>query len=300
MLQALEIPAEPVAVTEIAFLPETLAALTAFPAHHFTGVLVRATPAEGVELYLNDTGRYDLPGTVAHDGKIGLNLGNGELIAITGSEECRDSIVRDYRIVCAADGSAEITLTESYFGTLYGAMRKKITQMTPELLSRHFQELASGVAQGAAVLEKGTDFAGYPGHVTVRLKVGEFVARSGDFLTLTLPDGGAGALLHTAGRRTVPYWSEQGIDREYRYTVELAELPVEYELSGGEWRWNCPGDAGEITSKRRIDGRIFTLERKIKLAPFYLSAAEYPVVTAAQRLLSADSSRAILVKVTGK
>ncbi len=299
MLKAAGIAATPVPVADLPALPEVTARLEAVPRNVFTAVLLRVTAGEE-ELYCNDTNQYDVPGATAHDGDLGLDLSSGELIAIASKAECESSIVSGYDIVCAADGTAEVELTETLYGMEYGAAHKRMTQLTPELRRRYFQERAAELAQGAELLDASDDFSGYPGKIVIKVRIPAFAARSGDFLCLTLPDGGAGGLLRSAGARTQPYWQPEGIDREYLYRVELPDNIGSYELAGGDWRWECPGAAGGITARSQVDGNILTAERKVKLAPFFLNAAEYPVIGAAQRLLSAEPSRTILVKVVAK
>ena len=116
---------------------------------------------------------------------------------------------------------------------------------------------------------------------------------------LTLPSCGAETLLRTAGKRKLPYLLTDPIDREYRYTVQLPEQVERYELAGELQQWSALG-GGSITTERTLRGSCVELVRKVRIPAMYLTAAEYPALETAQRLLSSDAARAILVKVTGK
>jgi len=300
MLKAVEIPAEIVAVSNLPAVPEVMKRLKEMPFHFFTGLLVRVEPEEGTAFYLNDTGRYDVLGAVGHDGMVGLHCATGELLAVEAGAEYRDSIVRDHKIVCAGDGSAEITVRTGYYGMWYGAMHRKFARLTPELKKRFYQEAAATVSEGARLLACSEEFSGYPGTVTMKLRVADFTARSGDFLMLTLPSGGAETLLQTAGSRKLPYLLPTAIDREYRYSVELPGSVAQYELVGAEQQWSAPGASGGIVTERSIRDNRIEIVRKARIPAFYLTAPEYPALEAAQRALSSEAARVILVKVTGK
>ncbi len=289
----------PVLASGLPALPRITEKFNELPLNIFDAVLLRVTSGEE-EFYLNDTDNYAVLGACAHDNALGVELESGELVTIVSAADCEDAARSDFEIICRPDGTARLVLSESFYGAAYAAANRLFARQTPEERRRYCANAAAALAQDAKQVTFETDFSGYPGIVRQEVEIPNFWLRSGDFVYLTLPDGGAGGLLRTAGVRTLPYYHPGAIDREFHYAVDLPETWGACELAAGDFRWTCPGGEGVVSQEARLTDKTLEVRRAVKLPPFYLSGVEYPVLAEAQRLLSTPGTRTILLKVTGK
>ncbi len=104
---------------------------------------------EGQVYYLNDTDQYARLGTVDADGKLGIVLSSQVLETISAIQDCKNRIATTYSVSLSDSGKARITVSKSYYGTIYNAKHRYFSELPPEERKRYHQEIVSDVAQGA-------------------------------------------------------------------------------------------------------------------------------------------------------
>lgn len=162
--------------------------------HTFTYPLVEVYfDNESNPIYFNDTNEYTAWGatTLAKHIAIAPHPCNADeespFIQI-----CTENMHMDMKILSATfsvdkNGDAMCTISNSYWGSLTGKIRKFYEETTPEMLSRHHQTLAGEIAIGAKpVGEISTDFESIPHVVSYSAFIPNFATKTGDILSIPL------------------------------------------------------------------------------------------------------------------
>lgn len=284
-------------------LPATervLARFAKMPQNCFNTVLLRVKDNSN-EFYLNDTDQYAPPGVCAHDGMLGLDLQNGELINISAAAGFRNKVLQEWHIVCKNDNSAEIVFTRACYGNDYADAKRFFDNMTPEDERQYLEQFAGGDLSGAKIISHSYDFKLYPGVMEVKLKIPDFWLCTGDYVYMKLPASGSEKLIRTAGKRSVPYWFRKVNDRENLYTVELPDNCSEPVIAGNAFELSLPGNSGLFSRNSVVAGdRLVLVREKVFMEPFFLPVEAYGLLENIQKQLSSPSKGVFLFKSTGK
>ena len=210
-----------VAASRIPYLQKTAKSLRDHPQPVFKDVLVYIPE---LNIYLNDTDQYAVPGSTEHASKIGLSLKSGRLTAIRPGHKAEDATVTTFHIAPEPNGSAAIDVTVEFFGTSFNLQKRASFEMTPEE-RRQFCELLAAELLPEAKLEKTKcDFSQYPGKIEFKFKADGFArAVEGGKLIFELPGGKeliAAVNAVELGRRT-PALRSQGVRKEVKYRIKL-------------------------------------------------------------------------------
>lgn len=254
-------------------------------------------------LYLNDGDQYAIPGTTHFSDHPALTL-DGGLREIEVVDHFRTRVDNDWTIELDADGHATIHLDTRYFGTASGAFRKRISEMPPEKLRRHFQELVGGISQAAqAIGDLETDLDSYPACQRLRVTAPRYAVRDGHTLTLLLP-GGEGALFPLGSdRRDNPLWLQGGNQRATTSSRILLPATAKAVLLAPENnKWQLPGKLGTYQvrsrTRRQADGTLeLVVERTIERGAGLLPAEQYPALLELNRRLAHPSLRTVVVEL---
>ena len=232
--------------------------------------------------FLNDTGLHGALGAVRGAGR--------PLLTAAGTREVLtparpDGVSLRCAMTIQPDGDVTATLVREYRGNDFEGEAERFARFTAETRRRHFEALASAVAPDAEIVSAAADFAGYPGRVTLQLRLPGYARRSGDFVRCPLP--GFEMLRRAAAtpgaRRKLPYHS-RATERSCEYTVTFPET---WRLRDPETGADEPGTArGRAVIRRR-----FSAPEKI------LSPGEYEKRAATDRYFGSPAVESLLFTV---
>ena len=268
LLKSSGIAPEYVPVSDLLSTPKMIRGFERFPQMIFNDVLVYV-PEAGI--YLNDTSHYAEPGTLNSANRIALSLKNSRLEALHPILKHESRTERLVEIRISHDDSADITISDKYFGSYFESANRRCTELTPELKKRHFAELAAQISRAAVI--KGTpvtDFTSYPGRVSYTLHCPGFAASSGAYKEFDLPFFKMFSLAAGAVKkhRKTPYQRRQSFGLSIRYTVSYparyavsSERPARLRLGNhaiGTFSQNCTTGTGKLdmTCKIKIPAGI--------------------------------------------
>lgn len=168
-------------------------------------VLVRVQIGKDT-IYLNDTDQYAALGATEHDGKKCFVLPSGETQQIAASADHGDRSQVSYKISIDDNGDATITKNNFFFGSQFGWWNQRFSQMRPEDKRRYFQQAVAAISQNAEPIgDLSTDFASYPGVVSLSVRAKNFAVRDNDYLYLRLPALSGMLELNSDSRQTPLY-----------------------------------------------------------------------------------------------
>ena len=169
------------------YLQKTTKLLRDYPQKVFGDVLVYIPE---LNIYLNDTDQYAVPGSTGHASLIGLDLKSARLTAIRPRHKAEDMTVTTFRIAVAENGSAEIDVTVELFGTDFNRHKRIYFEMTPEERRQFGEAVAARLLPGARLDKIKCDFSQYPGKVEFKFKADDFARPlAGGKLMFELPGG---------------------------------------------------------------------------------------------------------------
>ena len=143
-------------------------------------------------------------------------------------------------------GAARITVSNSTWGVSVASLRKRYSEMLPEMRSRHHTELVGGIAESAeAVSELVTDVEGYPFVLSHSVYAPNYAAKNGDSLTLVVPGLGGEFLPQGESGRKSPF----AVGKRLRPAVYVREVLFpegynELEYIPEPWEIRLPGGEG--------------------------------------------------------
>ncbi len=259
----------------------------------FSDVLVRVT-VDNKAIYLNDTDQYDILGATIHDGRYGLVLPRGALVAIAALPAARDKAELRYTLRLDAQGDATIAREQRFRGTAYGRFHQRFAELPPEERRRLYLEMVAAISQAARASKPlVTEYAAYPGTEKFTVQAARYAVRDGAFIYATLPDGGAGVPGVRSDTRENPlYWSSP-LRQTTRYTVVLPPAFCEVQLAPQSLTWQAPM-GGKIVFSTVQHSNIVEIVRMIDLKPAIIAAFSYPELLEVNRALAHPAMRTIL------
>src|SRR5206468_3442994 len=103
----------------------------------------------GENYYLNDTDQYSRLGSTAYDGRLGMVLASGKFEVLKAAKDCQDKTETIFTMSLTDDGRTRLGVSRHYYGTHFNGKNRYFSELPPEERSRYFQQIVSGVAQGA-------------------------------------------------------------------------------------------------------------------------------------------------------
>ena len=156
-----------------------------------------------------------------------------------------------------ATGAARITVSNSTWGVAVAALRKRYSEMLPEMRARHHTELIGNIAESAeAISGLETDVDGYPFVISYSAYAPNYAAKNGDSLTLVVPGLGGSFLPGGASERKSPF----GVGGRLRPSVYVREVVfpegyTEVEHLPEPWEIVFPGESAP-RSRATVETRI--------------------------------------------
>ncbi len=281
------------AVSDLPFLPQNTRRLKELPLNIFSGILVYIP---SLDLHLNDTDQYAVPGSTAHAAMIGLELPGGSLVAIRPQHKADDETVTEFDIRISADGAAELAVTRHFFGMLCGSEKRRFAEMTPEERRQHFEQLVCALSPAARLTDAGeSDFSAYPGTIRFRCRIDKFALPMGEKMQFELP-GYVSA--HTLGpvncdRRT-PAMRSRAVRRKLKYRIEF---PNGFRVVKGRPPFTELGrrNSGYYIEHYSVTRDRIELDTQIVLPVEFIAACDYVELVDLESALLRPGARRILL-----
>lgn len=258
-----------------------------------------AVRQNGTTYYLNEGDQYNELGTSGLDAAPALTLSGKPITLSVPPPYCNRS-KNEWLIELDAYGTARITVSNWFFGTLVGPFRKQYSEMLPEDRRRHHLELIGTVAKSAMLTSQlHTDTISYPGIRTYSLIAENFASVNNGTLTLLIPEV-AGALFPIRGdTRVNPLFLGINDTSELSCRIVLPSGYSRLEILPKPIRWTLPNGFGtldfDVQTAVRADGRTEVCVARRLTRNSGLAAPElYPSLLEYNRLLSHPSVRTLV------
>ena len=261
---------------------------------NFQYPLVRVM-VDGQPYYLNDTDQYAEPGTTPHAGRLVVELASRTIDEIKAAKNCDEKSETSYTVTLDNNGQAQIGVTRRYFGSEYNGKNRYFAELPPEERRRYYQEIVSGVAQGARPAgDLVTKFDAYPGIEQYSVTVDHYAVVDGKYLYFDLPFSPS-LFPIGADTRVLPLFidsaSQSKIDTEITLPPEFQKLII---APLGKKLQAAGGGQAKVTVAA-ADGK-FDLTQELETTPSIIAPADYPKLLQAESSLREKSSRAFLLQ----
>jgi hypothetical protein len=261
----------------------------------FQTPLVRVA-VEGQSYYLNDTDQYAKLGTTPHDGRLAINLASRGIETIHACKDCEDKMQTTYTLSLSDGGKTQLGIARHYFGTGYNSKRRFFSELPPEERRRYFQEIVSGVTQGAQPLgDLTTRFDCYPGVEEFSVQVDNYAIVDGKYLYFDLPFTPS---LLPAGtdHRTLPLFISRHNENTVRTEIELPTGYKQIVIAPQCTELTAPGGGGIAKTVAKNESGKFVLTHEFETWPTIIDPKDYGEVLKLETTLGQKASRVFLLQ----
>ncbi len=260
----------------------------------FEAALVRIT-VDGEPCYLNDTDQYAHLGTTAHDGRMGIVLASRAYEVIRAAKGCQDNRDTVYTLSISDDGKARLGMTRYYYGMHFDHQNRYFSELQPEERRRYFQEVVSGMAQGARpVGSLTTKFDTYPGVEQYTVDIDNYSVVDGDHLYFDLPFTPS-LFPPGADQRVLPLF----LSHEGRSSVRTEiELPPEFRrilIAPTGRKLEAPGGSNARITAHNSPGKL-VITHEFESEPSIISPKDYATMLKVESALGRKSSKIFLLE----
>ena len=262
---------------------------------YFQEPLVRIA-LDGGTVYLNDTDQYSRLGTTPHEGRLGFALADQNFEVIEAAKDCRDRTETDYTLSVGEDGRTRVGVVQRFYGNGYNGLNRYFSELPPEERRRYFQEVVSGMAQGAkAVGDLSTRFDVYPGVEQYTVDIDHYAVRDGNHLYFDLPFTPA---LFAAGsdHRVLPLYISQRSESVTRTEISLPTTFSRLVISPRSETFVAPDGAGVVRVTSTHAGGNCVITHQFEVDPAIIPPKDYPATLRVEAALEQKSSRVFLLE----
>jgi hypothetical protein len=262
----------------------------------FDQPLVKVT-VDGVTYYLNDTDQYAVLGSTTHHDRLGIDLASQAYETVTAAKDCGDRIEKTYALSLTDDGKLQMQTNESFYGTEYNTRNRYFSELLPEERKRFFQEVVSGVAQGARpVGDLITHFDSYPGTVQYTVSLENFAVVDGNYLYFDLPFTPELYSLPGADQRTLPLLLSQDETTNLHTNITLPPGYQKLIIAPKNESLNAPDNGGTAQISSSASPGNFTMTDDFTVSPTIVSPHDYPDLLKLESSLEKKSSMVFLLQ----
>ncbi len=261
--------------------------------HYFTAPLVRLT-VDRETFYLNDTDQYARLGSTPHDGQLALVLDSQRCEVVQACPGCTEKTQTDYTMSIDDLGKMQLGVKKQFYGPEFNRRNRYFSELPPEEKKRYFQEIVSGISQGAQPLSGlTTRFDTYPGLEQFSVEVDNYAVVDGKYLYFELPFTPS---LFPAGadQRTLPLFSSVRTENRVRTEIDLPPSFRRLVMAPKLLTLDAPGGNARITT-RTEPGKCI-LEDDLQRTPAIVSPKDYGVMLATEAALGEKASRLFLLE----
>ena len=268
----------------------------AFPLPHtFENPLVKVS-VDGQTYYLNDTDQYARLGTTPHDGRLGIVLASQSAETIKAAEGCEDKTETVYSLSLSDDGKTQLAISRHYFGTEYNAKRRFFSELPPEERRRYYQEIVSGVTQGAQPTgDLTTQFDSYPGVEQFSVAIDNYAVVDGKYLYFDLPFTPS-FLPVGSDHRSLPFFISHHNENTVRTEIELPSNYKQIVIAPSGSELTVPDGGGMARTVAKNDAGKFVVTHDFETQPAIIDPKDYSQLLNIEATLGQKSSRVFLLQ----
>jgi len=261
----------------------------------FQTPLVKVT-VDGQTYFLNDTDQYARLGTTPHDGRLAVTLASQAFETIHAAKDCEDKMQTVYTLSLGDNGKTQLSISRHYFGTEYNAKRRFFSELPPEERRRYFQEVVSGVTQGAQPLgDLATQFDTYPGVEQFAVQVDNYAVVDGKYLYFDLPF--TPSLLPVgADHRTLPLFISRHNEDTVRTEIQLPAGFKQVVIAPGTSQLSAPDGGGIARTVCKNEDGKFVLTHDFETWPTIIDPKDYSQLLKIESTLGQRASRVFLLQ----
>ncbi len=261
----------------------------------FAEPLVRVA-VDGQAYYLNDTDQYARLGSTSSDGGLGLVLSSRQCEVIRAAPACADKTETVYTLSPDDSGKTRVGVTRRYFGGNFNARHRFFAELPPEEKRRYFQEIVTGVAQGARpVGDLKTQFDSYPGLEQFTVEVDNYSVVDGNYFYFDLPF--TPSLLSVgADRRTLPLFISHHGDNSVRTEIDwpagfrhLLIAPKTETLDEPDGGGQARITSGDASGK-------WVITHDFETSPAIVNPKDYSAMLQVESALGSEGSKVFLLQ----
>lgn len=266
---------------------------------NFQSVIVRV-PVDGDIWYLNDTDQYAHPGSTSFDAKLGIMLATQNYDVIHAAKDCRDKTETTYSLSLSDNGKTRLGITHQYFGGHFNSKHRYFAELPPEERRRYYQEIVSGVAQGARpVGDLVTKFDSYPATEQFTVEIDNYAVVDGKYSYFDLPF--TPSLLPVgADHRQLPLFISYESEHKVRTEIDLPPKYQQIALAPKSEELAIPNGAGKARISMSDSGGHRVITHEFETSPAILGADDYPAILDVEAALGRKASRVFLLQIPEK
>lgn len=273
------------------------AVATSFPLPgDFEMPLVKLTVA-GTTYYLNDTDQYAKLGTTLHDDRLGVDLSTQAYETIAAAKDCGDQTETVYRMSLTDAGTLQMTIVKRIWGNEYNRLNRYFSELRPEERIRHYQDLVSGVAQGAKPAgDLITKFDAYPGTEQFAVEIDNYAVVDGKYLYFNLPFTPSLFQLPGGDRRMLPLLLMKDNDDRFRTEVKLPPGFQGVIIAPGDENLVAPDNGGTAKLSATSTPGKFVMTDELKADPAVVNPQDFPALLNLEATLEKKSAKVFLLE----
>jgi hypothetical protein len=262
---------------------------------YFQAPLVRLT-LDGQNYYLNDTDQYAHLGSTSYDGKLALALATGASEIIKAPKDCEAKTETVYTLSLADSGKTRLGISRRFYGTSFNGRNRYFSELPPEERRRYFQEVVTGVAQGARpVGELTTKFDCYPGVEEFTVDIDKYCVADGKYFYFDLPF--APSLFPSgADQRTLPLFISHQGDESVRTEINLPPGFHQVAVAPRTQNLEVPGGGGQARIKAETSNGKCVITHDFETSPAIVQPKDYAAMLNVESTLGRKSSRVFLLE----
>jgi transglutaminase-like putative cysteine protease len=261
----------------------------------FQSPLVKVS-VDGEAYYLNDTDQYARLGTTAHDGRLAIDLSSQAVETVRAAKNCEDKTETVYTLSLNDAGKTQVGIARHFFGTEYNAKRRFFSELPPEERRRYYQEIVSGVTQGAQPMgDLTTQFDSYPGTEQFSVEVDNYAVVDGKYLYFDLPF--TPSLLPVgADHRALPLFISHHHESTVRTEIDLPANFKQVVIAPSGSEFTAPDGSGVARTISRNESGKFVLTHNFETWPAIIDPKDYAQLLKIESTLGQRSSRVFLLQ----
>jgi transglutaminase-like putative cysteine protease len=262
---------------------------------YFGEPLVRVV-VDGQTVYLNDTDQYARLGTTPHDGRLGLALNSQETEVIRAAKDNRNRTETDFTLSVGDDGRTRIGVVRRFYGSGYGELNRYFSELPPEERRRYYQELVSGMAQGARPASGlSTDFKTYPGVEQYSVDIDNYAVLDGNHLYFDLPFT-PGLFPAGADHRVMPLYIPSRSESVTRTEISLPAAFSRLVISPRSETFVAPDGAGVVRVTSSHAGGNCVITHQVETDPAIIPPKDYAATLRLEAALERKASKVFLLE----
>ncbi len=251
---------------------------------------------DGTNYYLNDTDQYAKLGSTVFDGRMGISLATGAPEVIHAAPGCENKVEEIYTLSPDNTGKTRVKVTRHYYGSEFNGKNRYFSELPPEERRRYFQEVVSGLAQGAhAVGDLTTHFDTYPGVEQFTADVDNYSVLDGKYFYFDLPF--TPSLLPVgADRRALPLYISHGGQFTVRTEIDLPPGFRHVVMAPGSQTLDAPDGSGKALITSNDSAGQWAITHEFATSPAIIPPPDYAALLKVESTLGRKSAKAFLLE----